>query len=64
MWSKRWQECNYLQALEGGIDSSHVSFLHSGALKSDPLFVAAKGNEYNDQDRMPSSTWSSSKAGF
>ena len=35
--SKRFQECNYLQALEGGIDSSHVSFLHSGALKSDPL---------------------------
>src|SRR5580704_5546966 len=26
--SKRWQECNYLQAMEGGIDSSHVSFLH------------------------------------
>ena len=51
--SKRWQECNYLQALEGGIDSSHVSFLHSGALKSDPLFVGSKGNQYNDQDRMP-----------
>ena len=26
--SKRVQECNWLQALEGGIDSSHVSFLH------------------------------------
>src|SRR5690242_10840895 len=24
--SKRLQECNYLQPLEGGIDSSHVSF--------------------------------------
>src|SRR5260221_4962549 len=51
--SKRWQECNYLQALEGGIDSSHVSFLHSGALKSDPLFVGSKGNEYNAGDLMP-----------
>src|SRR5688572_14011007 len=51
--SKRLQESNYLQALEGGIDSSHVSFLHSGALKSDPLFVGSKGNEYNDRDRMP-----------
>src|SRR3954463_8889705 len=29
--TKRLQECNYLQALEGGIDSSHVSFLHGGA---------------------------------
>jgi len=35
--SKRLQECNYLQAMEGGIDSSHVSFLHSGALNTDPL---------------------------
>jgi len=35
--SKRYQECNYLQAMEGGIDSSHVSFLHSGELHTDPL---------------------------
>jgi phthalate 4,5-dioxygenase oxygenase subunit len=51
--SKRLQECNYLQAMEGGIDSSHVSFLHSGALKRDPLFVGSKGNEYNERDLMP-----------
>ncbi len=31
--SKRLQECNWLQAMEGGIDSSHVSFLHSGELE-------------------------------
>src|SRR5487761_1778778 len=42
--SKRWQESNWLQALEGGIDSSHVSWLHSGGLKSDPLFKGARGN--------------------
>jgi phthalate 4,5-dioxygenase oxygenase subunit len=29
--SKRLQESNFLQAVEGGIDSSHVSFLHSMA---------------------------------
>jgi nitrite reductase/ring-hydroxylating ferredoxin subunit len=51
--SKRLQECNYLQALEGGIDSSHVTFLHGGSLKRDPLFVGSKGNEYNEGDRMP-----------
>ena len=28
--SKRLQECNWLQALEGGIDSSHSAWLHSG----------------------------------
>jgi phenylpropionate dioxygenase-like ring-hydroxylating dioxygenase large terminal subunit len=26
--SKTWEECNWLQALEGGIDTAHVSFLH------------------------------------
>jgi phthalate 4,5-dioxygenase len=26
--SKFWQECNYLQALEGGVDPAHISFLH------------------------------------
>lgn len=51
--SKRFQECNWLQAMEGGIDSSHVSFLHSGNLNSDPLFKGAKGNQYNLSDRMP-----------
>ncbi len=51
--SKRWQECNWLQAMEGGIDSSHVSFLHSGSLKTDPLFRGAAGNKYNLQDKMP-----------
>ena len=51
--SKRWQESNWLQALEGGIDSSHVSWLHSGGLKTDPLFKGAKGNEYNLNDLRP-----------
>jgi phthalate 4,5-dioxygenase oxygenase subunit len=51
--SKRFQECNWLQALEGGIDSSHVSFLHSGSLNTDPLFKGAKGNQYNLNDLSP-----------
>ncbi|MGH8622486.1 MAG: Rieske 2Fe-2S domain-containing protein, partial [Burkholderiales bacterium] len=53
--SKRLQESNYLQAMEGGIDSSHVSFLHSGALNRDPLFKDGKerANRYNLSDRMP-----------
>jgi phenylpropionate dioxygenase-like ring-hydroxylating dioxygenase large terminal subunit len=51
--SKRLQECNYLQAMEGGIDSSHVSFLHSGALNTDPLFKGSKGNQYNLGDKKP-----------
>jgi len=51
--SKRLQECNWLQAMEGGIDSSHVSFLHRGNLNSDPLFKGAKGNQYNLNDAKP-----------
>jgi len=51
--SKRLQECNWLQAMEGGIDSSHVSWLHGSSLKADPLFVASKGNEYNLNDAQP-----------
>ena len=51
--SKRLQECNWLQAMEGGIDSSHVSWLHRGNLNSDPLFKGAKGNQYNLGDLRP-----------
>jgi phenylpropionate dioxygenase-like ring-hydroxylating dioxygenase large terminal subunit len=51
--AKRWQESNWLQALEGGIDSSHVSWLHRGDLNSDPLFKGAKGNQYNLSDARP-----------
>ena len=51
--SKRLQESNWLQALEGGIDSSHVSFLHSGLLDSDPLFKGSRGNKYNFADTRP-----------
>jgi len=44
--SKRWQESNYLQAMEGGIDSSHVSFLHSGDISRDKLHKGTQGSKY------------------
>ncbi len=28
--SRRWQESNWLQAVEGGLDLSHIAFLHRG----------------------------------
>ena len=31
------RECNWLQALEGDIDTSHVGFLHLGSLTTDDL---------------------------
>jgi phenylpropionate dioxygenase-like ring-hydroxylating dioxygenase large terminal subunit len=51
--SKRLQSCNWAQALEGGIDSSHVSWLHSDALRSDPLMAGSRGNDYNMGDVRP-----------
>lgn len=51
--SKRLQDCNWLQAMEGGIDSSHVSWLHRGDVANDPLFKGAKGNQYNMNDLAP-----------
>ncbi len=51
--SKRLQESNWLQAMEGGIDTSHVSFLHRANLNTDPLFKGAKGNQYNLADSQP-----------
>jgi hypothetical protein len=39
--------------MEGGIDSSHVSWLHRDALRSDPLMQGAAGNDYNMRDMMP-----------
>ena len=51
--SKRLQECNYLQAMEGGIDSSHVGFLHSGSVETDPLSKSAlDGNRYTLTDHQ------------
>jgi phthalate 4,5-dioxygenase len=50
--SKRWQESNYLQAMEGGIDGAHVSWLHSGALEHEPMRVGSKGAEYQ-RDAKP-----------
>ena len=36
--SKTWEECNWLQTLEGGIDTAHIGFLHHGlAERNGPL---------------------------
>jgi phenylpropionate dioxygenase-like ring-hydroxylating dioxygenase large terminal subunit len=35
--SKIWQDCNWVQALEGGIDTSHSSFLHNNNLADKTL---------------------------
>src|SRR5581483_5581466 len=48
--SRRIQECNYLQGIEGGIDSSHVPFLH-GVL--DPERPRSPQQKYLYADKAP-----------
>jgi phthalate 4,5-dioxygenase len=39
--SKTLQACNYLQAIEGGIDSAHVGFLHNEDIANPRLLASA-----------------------
>lgn len=48
--SKRLQECNFLQAMEGGIDTSHVSFVHRFEVDNDPFHQGTKANDYIKAD--------------
>jgi hypothetical protein len=48
--SKRLQESNYLQAMEGGIDTAHVSYVHSYEVEDDPMHQGTKANEYIKAD--------------
>jgi phenylpropionate dioxygenase-like ring-hydroxylating dioxygenase large terminal subunit len=45
--SKRFQDNNYLQAIEGGIDSSHISFLHRSFQRP------ANAPAFQDMDTSP-----------
>ena len=48
--SKRLQECNWLQAMEGGIDTSHVSYVHRYEVDEDPMHQGTKANDYIKAD--------------
>jgi phenylpropionate dioxygenase-like ring-hydroxylating dioxygenase large terminal subunit len=51
--SKRIQESNYMQAMEGGIDSSHVSFTHRFNIDNDPMHTGTAGLAYLKADTRP-----------
>ena len=44
--TRRWEECNWLQGLEGGIDPVHVPFLHKYELHTDPLHKGNVGADF------------------
>ena len=48
--SKRLQECNYLQAMEGGIDTAHVSYVHRYEVDTDPMHAGTKALDYIKAD--------------
>jgi phthalate 4,5-dioxygenase oxygenase subunit len=62
--SKRLQECNWLQALEGGIDSSHTSWLHRGSWRSIPCTGARKEINTISATRGRISRWWRAMADF
>jgi nitrite reductase/ring-hydroxylating ferredoxin subunit len=49
--SKRFQETCYLQAMEGGIYTTHASWVHRYELDHDPMHKKAKANKYIKADR-------------
>ena len=53
LYASRWhQECNYAQAMEGELDSAHVSFLHQELNKTNPDPQALTG-KYFQEDTAP-----------
>jgi phthalate 4,5-dioxygenase len=48
--TKRLQQCNYLQAMEGGIDTAHVSFVHRYEVDIDPMHRGTKAIDYIKAD--------------
>jgi phthalate 4,5-dioxygenase len=48
--SRRLQECNYLQAMEGGIDTAHVSYVHRYEVDIDPMHRGSKALDYIKAD--------------
>jgi phenylpropionate dioxygenase-like ring-hydroxylating dioxygenase large terminal subunit len=48
--ARSMRECNWLQAIEGDVDSSHISFLHS---TFGPVTFASKDFEYRHRDKQP-----------
>ena len=51
--TKRIQQNNWAQAVEGGIDSSHISFLHNRTEKQTAAVDAVTSNKFHAQDRHP-----------
>lgn len=54
--TKRSQQCNWAQAVEGGIDSSHISYLHRNLADLIPSKSGTGHRSYTSRDRSPKFT--------
>ena len=48
--TRRLQQSNYLQAMEGGIDTAHVSYVHRYEVDIDPMHQGVKALDYIKAD--------------
>ncbi len=48
--SRRLQQSNFLQAMEGGIDTAHVSYVHRYEVDRDPMHVGTEALKYIKSD--------------
>lgn len=53
--SKKFQQCNWAQAVEGGLDTSHFSYLHAGVFegRKASLFDAGKRKTIRGENEPP-----------
>lgn len=51
--SKRLMQCNYMQALEGSIDTAHLTFLHSAKNMKRDVFGVGDYKKFSDKDGAP-----------
>lgn len=51
--SKRLMQCNYMQALEGSIDTAHLTFLHSEKSTDVDVFGVGEYKKFSDEDGAP-----------
>ncbi|MDH2237248.1 Rieske 2Fe-2S domain-containing protein [Pigmentiphaga sp. GD03639] len=51
--SKRLMRCNFMQALEGSLDTSHLTFLHQMNLMSKDVFGVGDFQRFSDADGAP-----------
>ena len=50
--SKKWQDCNWVQALEGSIDTAHFTFAHLSFDKDEDEVLDIKKHFINPIARM------------